>query len=139
MVRKEKPCIKIPITILTKKIPSRQNSIFYAGKDIASVMIGTRSYVLTTAGQYIFDYTNLKGDTVRGDETSKIVSQLTDHKIRQMGFNDSIHNWGWFGINVWYTDATGRTQCLGVPTDAYTNYDEAMDAFISYVEKDITL
>lgn len=134
---KDHKCIKIPVKILTKKIPARLNSIFYDGKDIAKVKIRDREYLLTTAGEYIFDI----GST-RHTQTSKVVEQLTDHKIRVMNGNDDIHNWGWFGITIWgpqKIDKKGNYYdvLVGDPDVAYSTYDEALDGFQRFVERDI--
>ena len=111
--------IKVPIKIITPKIAkNKQDSIFYAGKNIAEVKVRNRTYVLTTAGH--------------------------DTKIKALGDKDLISNWGWFGINVWETRPDipglppGKDQCLPYPTEVWSEYDEAMNAFIEYVEKDLS-
>jgi hypothetical protein len=150
------PFIKIPITILTKKIANhRQNSFFYAGQNIAEVKIRNRTYVLTTAGEYRFR-TKEKGEPIAFDSCRRIgagapgrtryntLSRLTDTKIKALDKNDLVENWGWFGINVWETrpnipgmpNPGTMDQCLLEPTAVWSEYDEAMNAFIEYVELD---
>lgn len=121
--------INIPIQILTQKLArNKQDSVFYAGKDIAKVKVANREYVLTTSGEYRF----AKGG-VTHDENSKTVKTLNDEIIKRLGDNDLISNWGWFGINLWIND-----KCQSVPTDCYSRYDEAMVAFVEFVIKDLT-
>jgi hypothetical protein len=189
--------IKIPIKILTPKIPGKQDSFFYAGKDIAEVKVRDRTYVLTTAGEYRFtlkepkkgpsgEFMPPRGYISRGlsraygfhesadlypeEETVSFNSSdrcigagapggrslraiafrtLTDAKIKKLGDNDLISNWGWFGINVWVkTPNISQPQpgnftieqketCLDTPTDVWSEYNEALKAFIDYVEQDL--
>jgi len=135
--------INIPVTILTPKIAkNKQDSFFYTGKDIARVKVLNREYVLTTAGLYDFRL-KVKGkkhtehyciDSITG-RTKAIAKKhdLTDAKIKSM--TDDWHlveNWGWFGINVWENN-----KCLRDPLDAYSEYDEAMSAFVELINKDL--
>jgi hypothetical protein len=161
--------ISIPVKIITKKIAqNKQDSFFYAGKNIAEVKIRNRTYVLTTAGMYQFSFiTGLKnflkdkgllhGKGNWGRKEFKLESdsklfpliakkyRLTDYRINQLT-DDShmVSNWGWFGINVWEQRPeipglpAGKDFCLDYPTDAYSTYDEAMEAFIAFVEEDIS-
>lgn len=124
--------LKIPIKIITKKIhPHKTNSIFYAGKNIACVHYGNREYTLTTAGEY--SYTSKINGKKRYDEHSRIVkSWLTDSRIKKLSDENLMNNWGWYGINVWVDD-----QCMDTPTDCYSQYDEAMQAFVKYVTRDL--
>ena len=135
--------IKIPIKILTEKIPCKQNSIFYAGRNIAEIKIINRTYVLTTSGEYRFQ---LKGngkaflidsDGKTNGRKPSVINKLTDAKILTMNRDDLIGGWGWFGINVWDKDKYNRDVFLDYPTDAYSEYHEAMSAFIEFVENDI--
>jgi len=138
--------ITIPIQIITKKIGNiRTNSIFYAGKDIAKVKIGNKEYVLTTAGEYSFmnlwwpepgtecriPFPLPLNDVTQKflDEQSDIVKRLTDKRIERLDLSGFVYNWGWFGINVWENE-----KCMPTPTEAYSTYDEAMKAFIEYVQ-----
>jgi len=129
--------LEIPVEIITRKIsPNRQDSIFYAGNNIASVKIGNREYVLTTApcrtvsGEYNFQLED--NGEVKG-LSKAAVSKLTDSKIRRLDQEGLIHNWGWFGINIWEDD-----KCFDYPTDCYSSYDEALEEFRSFVKKEIT-
>jgi hypothetical protein len=148
--------IKKPITILTKKIaPHRQNSFFYAGQNIAEVKVRNRTYVLTTAGEYKFRLKE-KGKTINFDcNISRDLSYLgnpgrvettillTDTKIQALDRKGLVENWGWFGINVWETRPNipglppGKDQCLPIFAEVWSEYDEAMKAFIEYVELDM--
>jgi hypothetical protein len=152
--------IKVPIKIITPKIPGKQDSVFYAGKNIAEVKVRDRTYVLTTAGEYTFSLEE-NGDTISFDSDRMIgggapgrtrnntLSRLTGKKIKTLNDNGLIINWGWFGINVWEQQPyitqtqprnfsiTPKDQCLPTPTDVYSSYDEAMNAFIEYIEKDL--
>jgi hypothetical protein len=95
----------LPLTITTKKIsPTKTDSIFYEGKDIASIKILNREYVLTTAGEY--EWIGLDGRKAISR------SRLTDKIIAAMDKDDLKSNWGWFGINVWVDE-----KCLDYPTD----------------------
>jgi hypothetical protein len=138
-----KQYIKLPIKIITKKLArNKTDSIFYAGKDIAKFKVGNREYVLTTAGEYKFylpppksKYSPFGPTKYRGpynEKSSYQVRHLTDKIIKQIGQDDRIDNWGWFGINLWVDN-----QCQDIPTDAYSTYDEAMEAFISFIQKDL--
>lgn len=119
--------IKIPIKILTKKIPYRQNSIFYAGKNIASVKIGAETYILTTSGYYSFalieDGKVYEFDT--GDRVPKIVKSLTDLKLKKV----LESNWGWFTIRIDTKLSIGHTE------EVYSTYDEAIKSFIEFVTR----
>lgn len=139
--------IRIPIIVLTEKIPHRTNSIFYAGRDIAKVSILNREYVLTTSGTYQFE---LEGKKYRFDSSDSVRpvkswGRLKDHglKAKERRGSLNISNWGWFGINVWENHPiipTGpeRWQCLDYPTDAYSTYDEAMTAFVEFVQDNLS-
>lgn len=136
-----KPVITIPVTVLTKKVAqNKQDSVFYAGHNIAEVKIRNRLYVLTTAGHYQFSLEeNRPAISFDSDDSpatkrakAKALPKLTDAKIRTLTDNDLASNWGWFGINVWEGDT-----CLPEPTGVYSQYDEALKAFIEYVEKDL--
>jgi len=127
---------ELPISILTPKInPRKTNSIFYAGKTIAEARVPglNRTYVLTTAGEYSFTYQTgrkLPGSPViTGNEKSACVARWTDKDIDDL---DAPSLWGWFGINIWQ----GET-CLDYPVDAYSTYDEALEAFQGLVQQDI--
>lgn len=144
--------IRIPITILTEKIPHRTNSIFYVGRNIAKVRVLNREYVLTTSGEYQFELEgteyHLESDSPK---TPKAVRRLKDHGLKakeRMG-SLNISHWGWFGINVWENQAqsgrsedfdlgeNARWECLDYPTDYYSTYDEALTAFVKFVQKEI--
>jgi hypothetical protein len=131
--------IKIPIKILTHKIPGKSDSIFYAGKNIAEVKVRDRTYVLTTAGEYKFSYEDRRGTIHQGTEKSTVIKSWKNPDKHTY----IVDNWGWFGINVWETRPNipglpaGQDQCLDYPTDAYGDYNEAMKAFIDFVEKDL--
>lgn len=135
--------VTIPVTVLTKKIAkNKTDSIFYAGKNIAEVVVGkNRKYVLTTSGYYSFhrkidDPTDpISFDSALEDMNGRVrtaISKLTDAKIKKLGEDDLVHNWGWFGINVWVDNT-----CLPTPTEAYSEYDEAMEAFVAYIKQDL--
>ena len=154
--------IKVPIKILTPKIAeNKQDSIFYAGKNIAEVKIHNRTYVLTTAGEYTFSLEENEG-CVSFESCNMVEAWLqgklpgrkpprnfTDTKIKALGDKDLIENWGWFGINVWDKTPTleqsqpGHFQiieketCRDTPTEVWSEYDEALSAFIEFVEKDL--
>lgn len=121
--------IRIPIRIITEKKQMRTDSIFYAGKSIAHVKILNRDYVLCAAGDYEFSIGNRFYN-----ETSAIVKRLKDHGLAsgQRSGKINVDNWGWFGINVWIDG-----HCQINPTDAYSTYDEAMKAFVKFVQEDI--
>ena len=174
--------IKVPIKILTPKLAeNKQDSIFYAGKNIAEVKVRDRTYVLTTAGEYNFslkepkkgasgEFIPPRGYFSRGlsraygfhepaglypeeetisinssdnqdDKIRAVIKSLTDAKINKLG--DLVSNWGWFGINVWEKRpdipglTPGQDQCLIEPVFVWSDYDEAMKAFIYFVEKDL--
>jgi hypothetical protein len=184
--------IKVPIKILTPKLaPNKQNSFFYAGKNIAEAKVRDRTYVLTTAGEYRFNLKEPKKgpsgefipprgyisrglsraygfhesadlypeeETISFDSSDRCIGAgapggrslrtiafrtLTDAKIKKLNDNGLVENWGWFGINIWQKRpdipvlTPGQDQCLDFPTDAYSSYDEAMEAFIAIVEKDL--
>ena len=150
--------IKVPIKIITPKIAkNKQNSIFYAGHNIAEVKVRDRTYVLTTAGEYKFSmkensdpisFTSdrMIGAGAPGRTRYNILSKLTDNKIAQTVL---IENWGWFGINVWdkiptleqpqpgHFQIVEKETCLDTPVEVWSEYDEALAAFIEYVEKDL--
>jgi hypothetical protein len=137
--------IRIPIKILTEKISHRTNSIFYAGRNIAKVQVLNREYVLTTSGEYQFELagTEYRFDSSDNPRIPKAVRRLKDHglKAKERLGSLNISNWGWFGINVWENQAQSgpaRWECLDYPTDAYSTYDEAMTAFVKFVQKDVT-
>ncbi|MCX5884304.1 MAG: hypothetical protein NT096_00065 [Proteobacteria bacterium] len=152
--------IKIPIKIITPKIAqNKQDSIFYAGKVIAEVKARNRTYVLTTAGEYKFSLKENEGsisfdslDLARawtqgrlpGPTHHRLPRNFTDAKIKALGDKDLVSNWGWFGVNVWEQRPNipglpqGKDQCLIEPCEVWSDYDEAMNAFIEYVEKEIT-
>jgi hypothetical protein len=122
------PNIILPITVVTKKLAANKtDSIFYAGKVIANLQVGNREYVLTTAGEYIF---RLKPEGRVWDHRHS--ASLTDKDIKHLGEDDLVDNWGWFGINLWING-----QCQTTPTDAYSSYDEAMEAFTTFIQKDL--
>ena len=133
--------IKLPIKVLTKKLATNKtDSIFYAGKNIASLKVGNREYVLTTAGEYDFSLAIPK--TTKGIKSTLYMEYdslpknipLTDARIKKLTEDGClVSNWGWFGINLWIDD-----RCIDVPTDAYSTYDEAMTAFIDFIQKDLT-
>ena len=124
-----KQYIRIPVEIITEKRPHRTDSIFYAGKDIARVRVLNREYVLTTAGEYHFSI----GDKDY-DEHAPMLKRYKNIWLRQMERSGkmTVNNWGWFGINIWIDG-----KCMGYPTDCYSEYDEALNAFTELVEKDI--
>jgi len=157
--------IKVPIKIITPRIAkNKQDSIFYAGKNIAEVQIRNRTYVLTTAGEYkfsldgrrrreerrrgssliSFDSHRMIGAGAPGHTRYNALSKLTDKKIKTLGDRGLVENWGWFGINVWEKRPDipglppGKDQCLLDCTDVWSEYDEALNAFIEFVEKDLT-
>ena len=90
------PSIRIPVKILVpKKNRFQTDSIFYAGRAIAEVVIGNREYVLTTAGEYRF---SLKEGGISQDVSSSdnlddarrsVIGKLTDRKIRNLGNNST--------------------------------------------------
>jgi hypothetical protein len=133
--------ISIPVEIITKKISNtKTDSIFYAGKNIAVVHTKTHGYVLTTAGEYSFT-NKIQGEEIY-NEKSKVVKRLTDKRIKWLNDNNLIGNWGWFGINVWKKvpgkkDKCLDYQCLDYPTDVYSQYDEALKAFVKFVTTEI--
>ena len=121
----------LPVKILTKKIArNKTDSIFYSGKNIAEVKFLNREYVLTTAGEY--RYSLKENDDNKYTDSSPVVKFLNDKRIQKLSNNGLQSNWGWFGINLWIDG-----KCQDVPTDAYSTYDEAMKAFISFVKKDV--
>lgn len=140
----KKPIIQIPIKILTRKIAqNKQNSIFYAGKNIAEVKIRDKRYILTTSGFYQF---SLKEDGKVYSFDShwpevkrhcKVLAKLTDAKIRRLGTEDWCSNWGWFGVNVWLSVPSFGEVCQPEPTEVSSDYDEALKSFINYIQKDI--
>ena len=144
LARTMRTYIKVPIKILTPKLAqNKQDSFFYAGKNIAEVKILNRTYVLTTAGEYALSL-KVGGKTIVLEtiNRAKATHTMTDAKIKKLGQKDLISNWGWFGINVWQDrpgtlSAPGQRQCLPDPTEVWSEYDEAMKAFIEYVEKDL--
>jgi len=124
-----KKYIRIPVEIITEKRSHRTDSIFYAGKNIARVSILNREYVLTTAGEYEFWYNGKFYD-----EHAPMLKRYKNIWLRQMEDSGKmvVDNWGWFGINVWIDG-----KCQDYPTDVYSEYDEALNAFIEFVEKDL--
>ena len=135
--------IRIPIKIITPKISHRTDSIFYSGKNIAEVKVRNRTYVLTTAGEYNFTYTDSHGKFQAGDHTCPMLKRWKDHKLRWLDRTGHVDNWGWFGIYVWESIPNipglprGKDRCLDTPTDVYSTYDEAMKAFVEYVTRDL--
>jgi hypothetical protein len=137
--------VQIPMEIITPKKPHRQDSVFYAGRDIARVKVGNKIYVLTTSGLYAFEY---KGKQYKFDSSFDTVSvrgvrlvqghqavrRLTDKDIRKI---EDPGNWGWFGINVWEISSSGKETCLLTPTDCYSDYNEAMKAFEYFIVTDL--
>jgi hypothetical protein len=130
--------IRIPVKIITPKISHRTDSIFYSGKNIAEVKVRNRTYILTTAGEYKFTYTNASGKTRVGNEHCSMLKRWKDHKIRWLDRNGYVNNWGGFGISVWETISGQEHGVYPTPSDVYSTYDEAMKAFIKYVTKDLT-
>ena len=128
---------EIPVFIITdKKSKFRTNCFFYQGKNIAVVKYGDTEYVLTTAGEYVFNY---KGNVYNSERITTPLpchvnlADLTDKKIKTLDDNNLIHNWGWFGVNVW---KKGKLQ--DKTHISWTLYDEAMENFATYVKNDIT-
>ena len=126
--------IKIPVEILTKKVAkNKTNSLFYAGKNIARVKIANREYVLTTVGEYSYTYKGRRYSGGCGEKVS-CPKSFTNKHIRDLDIDNNIDLWGWFEINVWEND-----RCLADPIgEQYSTYDEAMEAFINLVTKDLT-
>lgn len=135
--------ISIPVEVLCKsKGPNKQDSFFYAGNNIARVRILNREYVLTTSGMYDFAFISgrkrrdfkIASDDIRRFRT--LANRLTDARIKKLTDNGAlVSNWGWFGINVWEDD-----KCLAdTATVCYGEYDEAMTAFITFIQKDLSL
>jgi hypothetical protein len=131
--------IRIPIKILTPRIRGKNNSLFYAGRNIASVKTSNREYVLTTSGSYSFRlkenekrYTYEPGD-IPSRSFNRARNSLTDSRIKVLDNNLLIENWGWFGINVWEDK---RFMSDEAP-NTYGIYDEALKAFKEFIEKDI--
>ena len=122
--KNEKLAVKIPITILTPKIPGKINSIFYAGKDIARVKILGTFFTLTSSGFYKFSLDGKTHQFDTGDRLPKIISSLTDAKIKAQ-VNEE--NWGWFTVKISTDDAIGHTE------EVYSTYDEAIKSFIAFV------
>lgn len=124
-----KHSIEIPITIHTPKISRKKtNSIFYAGKNIASIKLCGIEYVLTTAGTYKF---SLNPDSKIHDFSippKRVLPYLDDERIQGIDLVGLILNWGWFGINVWV-----KGTCMDYPTDSYSEYDEALGGFKEFV------
>ena len=142
--------INIPIQIQCKsKGKNKQDSFFYAGNDIARVKVLNREYVLTTAGMYDFGLINgrkrdnlidrykIEGDALRHFRNIARDYRLTDARIKKLTDDGTlVSNWGWFGINVWVLDKEWK--CLpSVATDCYSGYDEAMEAFVDFIQKDL--
>jgi hypothetical protein len=139
--------IQIPVEIITPRIAfNKQDSFFYAGKNIAKVVVGNREYVLTTSGTYAF---SLKegGETIAFDARDRHIGAgcpggqrahayrtLTDAKIEKLGAMDKdlITNWGWFGINVW---VDGKFQ--DASDSVWSEYDEALKAFKTFITNDV--
>ena len=132
--------VEIPVTIYEKKLAkNKTNSIFYAGKNIAEVDICTgktrTKYILTASGAYDF-YANPTGD-YHGryefedcDDAEMLLGLLTDAKIKKI---EDPSAWGYFEIH----HLDGDFNWVGTPDQAYSDYDEAMEAFVKYVKKDI--
>jgi hypothetical protein len=132
------PYIKIPITVLVPRKPNRQDSIFYGTQPIAQVTINNRKYVLTTAGTYNYSYQDKKGAWHRGNQNSPCVKRWTNRDIKNLDKN-RVDNWGWFGINIWKVDLTiNKETFLDSDNNVWSTYDEAMEAFINFVERNIT-
>jgi len=127
---------EIPVLIITRKIAeNRRNSFFYDGQNIAVVKRGDKEYVLTTAGEYVFRYK----DTVYNSERMGMrfkLKTMTDKRIKTLNDGGLIHNWGWFGINV-YLEYNEFTAVFQETHDVYSNYDEAMDNFKTFIHNDI--
>ena len=137
--------VNVPFEICCKRKPGKLDSFFYAGNNIARAKVLNRVYVLTTAGMYDFGLINgrKRNDTV---DRYKLESydlrrfrniarnyRLTDKRIRRLTDDGAlVANWGWFGINVWVDG-----KCLPTPTDAYSDYDEAMAAFKALIKADL--
>lgn len=145
-----KPTIKIPVKIVTPKIaPNKQNSVFYAGQNIAEVKVLNRTYVLTTAGEYSFSLKEgegqvsfQSGDLAQAWTKGKLPGRrpprtFTDAQIKKLNDNDLVSNWGWFGMNIWVQDEKGDEVLLPDPTNVWSDYDEALKSFIELVEKDL--
>jgi hypothetical protein len=127
--------IILPIKIFTPKIArNKTNSLFYAGQNIAEVKVLNRTYVLTTAGQYRFslDKKTVNFNDNLDDKIRAIISKLTDRKIKALDDQGNVQNWGWFGINVW-----NWAQLLPISFNCFSEYDEAMKAFVTEVTKNI--
>jgi hypothetical protein len=135
--------IKIPIQILTQKIaPNKTDSIFYAGKDIAEIKIGYTSYILTTAGEYAFylkhdsgtsGLYNIDSNGKSYGKKPSVLIKLTDAIISRIGRDDLVMNWGWFTVVI-------RSQMDNEyihTEEVYSSYNEAIDSFIAFVEKDL--
>lgn len=126
---------EIPVIIVTHKLSRvRTDSFFYDGRNIAVVKYGDKEYVLTTAGEYVFSYRGVVHNSSADDQPLlHTYVSLTDKKIKTMDEGGFIHNWGWFGINVW-EDGKLLDDAHDV---VYSNYDEAMSNFIKFVHDDI--
>lgn len=144
---------EIPVSVITPKLAeNRTDSFFYAGHNIAVVKNGKKEYVLTTAGQYVFRYK----DNVYNSERDEyplfaMLPELTDRKIKMLKEGNHTGKWGWFvinvwqkkekkygGINVWKIEEKKDTlQLLNKALHVSSNYDEAMNNFITFVHNDI--
>lgn len=133
--------VDVPVEIVTKKIAkNKTNSVFYAGQNIAVVDIGsgkTRTkYILTASGAY--EFYHKRGEDVHGlyqfehiNEAYWIEEELTDSKIRKI---EDPSAWGYFEIH----HLDGTFDWVKTPDQAYSTYDEAMEAFVKYVRNDLT-
>jgi hypothetical protein len=131
--------ICIPIKILTPKIPGKQNSLFYASRNIASVKTHNREYVLTTSGSYYFrlkdgekKYSYEPGD-IPSKSFNRVRNSLTDAGVKVIDDSGLMEDWGWFGINVW----EGKRFMSDSATETYSTYNEALKAFKEFVKKDL--
>jgi len=141
--------VSIPINILCKrKGNNKQDSFFYAGNDIAKVKILNREYVLTTSGMYDFGLINgrrrnntIDRYTVAANDIRRFRDiarnyRLTDARIKKLTDDGAtVSNWGWFGINVWDEEEF----ISNTATDCYSEYDEALNAFIDFIQKDLNI
>lgn len=132
--KSSKHIIKLPITILTPKIPGKTDSIFYAGKDIASITILETEYLLTTRGYYKFWVKEKMYTFDSGDKVPRIVSTLTDKTIKGICEDG---NWGWFTIEINDPKSTRDNIDWGPTDEIYSDYDEAIKSFVEYIEAEL--